>query len=72
MKRIKSYIITGRFLLTLGHLISILLTFWTYKRNILIGTSDNINNNEINEIERNILVCSSNYYSNYSSYSSYF
>ena len=56
MKQLQYYIISTRFLLTIGHLIAILLTFWSYKSNVYYGFNDFSSQEEINQAERNVLV----------------
>jgi hypothetical protein len=58
MKGLDGMVISARFLLTAGHLIAILLTFWSYRSNVWIGFDDEASDQDVNTAERTVLVCS--------------
>lgn len=56
MAGMERVVISSRFLLTMGHLIAIVLTLWSYRSNVWVGLDDNVSNNEISEAEQATLV----------------
>jgi hypothetical protein len=56
MKGLQNIVISSRFILTMGHLIAILLTFWTYRSNVWIGLKDDAGETEVTDAERSVLV----------------
>jgi hypothetical protein len=56
MRAFQQIVISSRFILTMGHLIAILLTFWTYRSNVWIGLKDDVGDGEVKDAERSVLV----------------